>query len=366
MFKVLYLINHAGKAGTETYIQSLVERLHNKKIKAYLAYNEEGLLVERMKALGVETFRIEMRNPFDIRAAWQLSRFCRKQGIDLIHAQYLRENYIALWSRLFNPRVRVMYTNHFILENNIVLRIFNRILTPLEANIIAVCNKGKEMMMDNGVSGKKISVIFNGVDPDLWSRPEPSTLREELGIDEDTFLILCASRFAYDKGHHFLIEGMAELKKLSPRPFKLVLAGDGPFLEERKKQATDLGLQEDVVFIGFRKDMKNLFRAADVYINSSKHEALSFLMLEVLASGLPLIATDMGGNGDIVNEQTNCGILVKYEDARGLAEAVLKLMEDRGLQQVLRANAVKAIHERFELGKIVEDTYAVYRKSLGM
>lgn len=363
MLKVLYLINHAGKAGTETYVQSLVERLNNKQIKAYLAYNEEGLLVERMKALGVETFQIKMRNPFDFRAAWQLSRICKKHGIDIIHAQYLRENYIAMWSRLFYHKVKAMYTSHFILENNLVLRIFNRILTPLEANIIAVCNKGKEMMISNGVSGEKITVIFNGVDSKLWSKSEPSTLREELSISNDTFLILCASRFAYDKGHHFLIESMAELKKITAKPFKLVLAGDGPFLEERKKQVHELGLDADVVFIGFRKDMKNLFNASDVYINSSKHEALSFLMLEVLASGLPLIATDMGGNGDIVNEQTNCGILVKYEDAKGLAQAVLKLMEDKQLQETLRINAVKAIHDRFELDKIVEDTYAIYLKS---
>jgi hypothetical protein len=155
------LINRAGKAGTETYVQSLIERLNNKEIKAWLCYNEEGLLVERLKALGVETIQIKMRNPFDFRAAWQLSRECKKRGIDLIHAQYLRENYTALWSRIFNPRVKVMYTSHFILRNNIILRIFNRILTPLESNIIAVCNKGKEMMISNGVSGKKISVIFN-------------------------------------------------------------------------------------------------------------------------------------------------------------------------------------------------------------
>lgn len=366
MLKVLYLINHAGKAGTETYVKSIIERLHNREIKAYLGYNEEGLLVERLKELGIETVQIKMKNPFDFKAAWQLSKECKKHGIDLIHAQYLRENYIALWSRLFNPAVKVIYTNHFILKNNIILRFFNRILTPLEANIIAVCNKGKEMMISNGVSGDKISVIFNGVDPKLWSEPEPPALREELGISSDTFLILCAARFAYDKGHHYLIKAMAELKKITSRPFKLVLAGDGPLLEDRKKQVKELGLENDVVFIGFRKDMKNLFNSADVYINASMHEALSFLMLEVLASGLPLIATDMGGNRDIINEQTNCGILVKYEDAGELAEAVLKLMEDGRLRAELKENAVKAIHERFDLDKIVADTYQIYLKSIKM
>lgn len=363
MLKVLYLINHAGKAGTETYVQSLVERLNNKEIKAYLCYNEEGLLVERMKALGVETIRIKMRNPFDFRAAWQLSKECKKRGIDLIHAQYLRENYTAMWSRLFNPRVRVMYTSHFIMGNNFILRFFNRLLNPLEANVVAVCNKGREQLISNGVSGKKISVIFNGVDPKMWSEPVKPALREELGISSEDFLILSAARFADDKGHHYLIDAIAELKKITSKSFKVVLAGDGPLLEDRKKQVRELGLEKDVYFIGFRKDMKNLFYSADVYINSSRHEALSFLMLEVLASGLPLIATDMGGNGDIINDETKCGMLVKYEDSRELAETVLKIMEDGKLREELRANAVKAINERFNLDKIVADTYKLYLDS---
>jgi glycosyltransferase involved in cell wall biosynthesis len=365
MLKVLYLINHAGKAGTERYVQSIIERLNGDKIKAYLVYNEGGLLVEQLEALGVETFRLSMKNPFDIVAAFRLSKLCRKLGIDLIHAQYLRENYIALWSRLFNTKTKVMYTNHFILENNALLRFFNRILTPLESNIAAVCNKGKDMMISNGVNGRKIKVIFNGVDPSHWGEPVPSTMRQEYGIDNDTFVLLCASRFAYDKGHEFLINSIAELKKIARRKFICVLANDGPFLEERKKQASELGLMDDIIFTGFRKDIENLINGSDLYINSSAHEALSFAILEVLASGLPVIATDMGGNGDIINNETNCGILVKYNDAKGLATAINKVMEDKELQKTLRENALKTVKEKFNLDKMVAETYNLYRKSCG-
>jgi glycosyltransferase involved in cell wall biosynthesis len=364
MIKVLYLINHAGKAGTERYVQSLVEKLGGKEIEACLAYNEEGLLVEKLSELGVTSHRIAMKNPFDIRAAYNLSKLCKRLKIDLIHAQYLRENYIAMWSRLFNPKTKVMYTNHFILENNALLRFFNRVLTPLEANIAAVCNKGKEMMINNGVNGKKIKVIFNGVDPNAWGGPVESTMRQELNIDKDAFVMLCASRFAYDKGHEFLINSIAELKKITDKKFVLVLANDGPFFEERKRQALNLGLEKDIIFTGFRKDIKNLIYGSDLYINSSAHEALSFAILEVLACGLPIIATDMGGNGDIINSETNCGILVKYDDAKELAEAVTRVMGDEKLQKTLRENALKTIREKFNLDNMVMETYNLYRESL--
>lgn len=363
MLKVLHLMNHAGKAGTERYVQSLIEKLNNTEIKAYFAYNEEGLLVENLKSLGVETFSIVMKNPLDIKAAWKVSKLCKQLKIDLIHTQYLRENYIALLSRIFNPGVKVMYTNHFILPNNLVLRVLNRILTLFEANIVAVCNKGKEMMISNGVNRRIIKVIFNGVDPNFWGEPVSSTIREEYGIDKDTFVFLCASRFAHDKGHKFLVNSISELKKITNRKFKCVLANDGPLFEEVKKQASDLGLDSDIIFTGFRKDVKNLISGSDLYINASEHEALSFAIIEMLASGLPVIATDMGGNGDIINSQTKCGMLVKYDDAFGLAQAVKRVMEDMELQKDLRENALKAIREKFNLDKMVMETYNLYKES---
>lgn len=363
MLKVLYLLNHAGKAGTERYVETLVQKLNNNGIKAYFAYNEEGLLVERMKELGVECFRIEMKNPFDIKAVIKLNKLCRKLGIDLIHTQFLRENYIALLSKLLNPGIKVFYTNHFILYNNAVLRMTNRMLNPLRSTIIAVCNKGRDMMISNGVDGRKIKVIFNGVDINYWGERIESSLREEFGIGQDEFVFLCASRFAHDKGHKFLINSVAELKKMTDRKFKCVLANDGPLFEECKNQVKELGLEKDVIFTGFRKDIKNLIYGSDLYINSSEHEALSFAIIEVLACGIPVIATNMAGNGDIINDETNCGMLVEYNDSKGLAAAINRVMGDKQLQKTFSENAQKAVKEKFNLDKVATETYNLYRIS---
>jgi glycosyltransferase involved in cell wall biosynthesis len=177
--------------------------------------------------------------------------------------------------------------------------------------------------------------------------------------------LLCASRFAHDKGHRFLINALHELKNMVGPRFKCILSGDGPLLEESKKQVEDLGLSGDVIFTGFRKDMKNLIYGCDLYVNSSEHEALSFLIIEVLACGIPVIATDMGGNRDIINEETNCGMLVKYNDSKGLAETIAKVMDDRELLGTWGENAKKAVREKFNLDKVVQETYNLYQESLG-
>lgn len=359
---VLYLLNHAGKAGTERYVQSLVEKLNGNKIKAYFAYNEEGLLVERLKELGVGTYRVEMRSPYDLKAAKELAALCRKLSIDLIHTHYLRENYVAMLAQLFGSKAKVAYTNHFIARNNFAARLSNRLMNPLESGVIAVCNRGREMMISNGVAASKIRVLFNAVDPELWGIREPSTLRGEFGIPEDAFVILCASRFAHDKGHRYLVRTMAKLKESNSRKFKCVLAGDGPLLEEIKQMAVEMGLEQDILFIGFRKDIKNLFNGSDLYFNSSEHEASSFLILEALASGLPVIATDMGGNNDIINDRNGCGVLVKYEDAESTAGEIRRIMDDEGLQAVLGRNALKAVQENFNLVKMANQTYNLYEE----
>ena len=368
MLKVLYLLNHAGKAGTERYVQSLIEKLcvKSNRIKAYFAYNEEGLLAENLRAAGIETFRIVMRHPFDLRAVFELSRLCRRLEIDIIHTHYLRENYISLLSRLINPRVKVIYTNHFILKNNAVVRMFNRMLSPLQAGVISVCSKGRDMLIANGIDGRKIRVIFNGVDPDLWGQPCASTMREEFGIGSGVFVLLCASRFAHDKGHKFLIDSIAELKKTEAGKFKCVLANDGPLLDECRRYAESIGLGEDIIFTGFRRDIKNLIAGSDLYVNSSAHEALSFAIIEVLACGIPVIATNMGGNDDIINPETNCGLLVEYGDAKGLAQAIARLMHDAGLLRVFRDNALKTVREKFNLDKTAEETYNLYLKSCSL
>ena len=184
--KVLYLLNFAGKAGTERYVESLVKYLGPQgsgQVEPYFAYNTPGLLVERLEAMGVPTRQLAMNSRFDLKAAKALAALCEEWDIDLIHCHYLRENYIALLAKKYNKKVRVVYTNHFILANDFVTRLSNRLLDKKQDRMIAVCRKGKEQLIANGWSGEKIHVLHNAVDLDAWagSRAD-STLRNQLGI----------------------------------------------------------------------------------------------------------------------------------------------------------------------------------------
>lgn len=362
--KVLYLLNHAGKAGTERYVETLVKYLGGTKVDPYFAYNESGLLVERLEAMGVPTRQLTMSSRFDRKAAKALAELCREWDIDLIHCHYLREHYTALLAKRYNKKIRVVYTNHFVLANDFVTRLSNRLLDRRQDQMIAVCNKGREQLIQNGWGGERIQVVFNGVDLEAWTG-EGSTLRAELGIPDDRFVMLCASRFAHDKGHAYLIRSLKRLTELTDKPFTMVLAGDGELLEPTRTLARELGLtEEQVKFIGFRKDIKNLYKGADLYINSSQHEALSFLIIEAMAAGLPCVITDMGGNRDILEGPEQGGLLAVYDDPESMAQCMKRFLEDPAFLARCRENAGRNIQERFEIHKLAQDTYQVYEKAV--
>ncbi|MDR1060138.1 MAG: glycosyltransferase, partial [Clostridiales bacterium] len=217
MRNVLYLINHAGRAGTERYVLSLVEAAPAHGWRPHFAYNEGGALSERIAALRVPSERIEMRGPFDLRAARALGAYCRSARIDVVHTSFLRENYIALLARrFFCPRAEVVYTNHVMLANPWPIKAANRLMTRGNRRIIAVCGAARERLVKNGNDARKIAVIHNAVDPAEW-RPGDghaatrAAARARHAIAGGATVFLCASRFSPEKGHRFLIEAFALL-----------------------------------------------------------------------------------------------------------------------------------------------------------
>ncbi len=362
MLKILFLINHAGKAGTEKYVRNLIEYYHNKRAICLFAYNEGGLLAEQMEEEGIKSFRFDMHHPFDLAAARKLAKICKAEGIDIIHTQYPRENYIAVLARLFGSPAEVVYTCHLTLIPGPAWTLTNSVITRFNKKIIAVCNYSKEILIKAGVNGDKITVIFNGVVPAEGEPVRSKAIRGELGIGEDTFVITTLARYQEEKGLEFLVNSMAELKRRSKRKFCCLIVGDGALYEDIKQKIAEEGLGEEVLQLGFRRDTDSILAGSDVFVNSAKsNEALSFAILEGMEHGLPIIATDIGGNPDIVNEKTGVGILVPYNNPEKMADAVIKLMEDNDFYKECSQNSLKAVREVFNLEKLMDVTFEQYK-----
>lgn len=353
--KVLYLINHAGKGGSEKYVESLAKGLIDTGNVPYLAYNEEGPLVLNMKALGIKCFHISMNHPLDIIAAKKLSYLCKKLNVDIVHSQFPRENYIALLANIFFNNVNVIYTSHINLKNNFMWKITNYFLTRKNSAIIAVCGSVKGLLIKNRYPSSKIKVIFNGVQ-----------LEENINLNANknkVFIFTTLARLSPEKGLLFLLQS-AELLANEGVKFKLYIAGDGPQLAELNYFILSKQLNNCIKLLGYVDETKSLLFESDAYINCSESEALSFAILEAMNCGLPIIATKVGGNIEII-QQSNCGILVDYNNAKEMAKAMKTLINNPTVCKKYSNNSRVGVQSVFNTKEMFSQTYRLYKSAGG-
>lgn len=357
--RVLYLINFAGKAGTEKYVENLVDYLHPHKCECSLCYNIDGPLADKMREKGIPCHQLEMRSPFDKKAAKELARICRENKIDVIHAQMPRENYIAILSKKYYD-VKVVFTSHLTIYQNAVWKFFNNIMTKKNHKVISVCQQGKDILVLNKVRSEKIEVVYNGIDPDS-AAPRDRAVLDGL-VPEGAVTALILARLAEEKGLKFLIDAVKLAKEKTNTPFCLLIAGDGEQKAELEAKIAELGLCDCVKLLGFRTDGAKLLAASDIYLNSSSsNEAMSFAILEALAAGLPLVVTDVGGNTDLVHDGGKCGFVVNYGDTAGFADSLVRLIESPELRAEYSVTARKKAENEFALGGLLEKVYELYR-----
>lgn len=357
--KVLYLINYAGNAGTEKYVEDLLRAYHPGRCRGGLCYNVDGPLVEKVRAMGVPTFQLAMRNPFDLATAKKLAGLCREEGFDVIHAQYPRENYIALLARWFGSNARVVFTAHLTLEQPLLWRLLNRVMTPHDHRIIALCKEGAEVLAQNGVDRRRTTIIYNGIDSSAMP-PRDRSVLNEFGIKDELVLTILA-RFAPEKGLPFLCRAIARLKEKTRLPFRVLIAGEGGQMEEIRQLIQSLGLTGTILLLGFRKDTAKLLAASDIYLNSSScNEAMSFAILEAMANHLPVAATDVGGNRTLVELDGQAGFIVPYGDVEGYSGCLQTLLEDAGLRRRLGKTAYQKTLGVFSLEHILDQTFQTY------
>ena len=206
-----------------------------------------------------------------------------------------------------------------------------------------------------GVSDDKIKVIYNGVDFKCADISQEEA-KKKIGIYGD--IILSAGRLVPWKGFRMLIKIMPRLSEIS-QLFRLVIVGDGPDKKTLESMVKNLGLERKVYLVG-RKSQEELatyMAAADVFVLNSGYEGFSHQILEAMTAGVPVIATAVGGNKEVIKQGEN-GFMVKYQDEFNLIEAIKSLWQNQGLQEEFKKEGKKTA-ENFSSEKMFEETVKI-------
>lgn len=324
-------------------------------------------LREYMESQGVECFSCDANSRKQyISAILKLSKFLKKEKVDILHVHLFDPSIVGLLASLkAGTKYRVMtrhYSDYHTRINKKWHVKLDQMCNRLSHKIIGVSEHTSDHVVEvEGTPREKVVTVYNGID---FDRVKPSEgdfktkIRQEFDA-EDKFLILTTGRLHPEKGYLHLFPAVAKLKKLNNKPFVWLIAGKGSFEEEFRRQVTELGCDDVVKFIGFRKDIPDLMSTADVFVLPSVAEAFGVVFAEAIYLGTPIVATKIGGIPEIVTEGVD-GKLIPPADSDAIAETVADLINNPEKLKSLANTSKQKVIDRFEFEDMTRQYEAVY------
>ncbi len=357
--------------GLETWTKETSCRLTPKADVFVVTGKVKGTLI-RDQIDGVEVFRTGLFNLKNLSYSSPLyilttlpflffksKKIIKKENINLLHCQGFLSSLLGYWLNKFTK------TNYIItvqrLEKNTFLRrmVYKKARACIGASS-AIANYFKEI----GVDKSKIHIIPNGINLSGFKNLDRTESRKMLGL-RDEFVVMTVARLEKVKGLTYLLKAFSELDKGSPCQMTraaLVIIGEGSERQNLEKYAEKLGISDRVRFIGEvpNQEIPKYLKAADCFCLPSIKEGFGIVILEAMATGIPVIASQVGGIVDIIQHEKN-GLLVPAKASYAISRAILEIQQNPTLAQTITQSAQKTL-KNYNWNNITEQLYKVYER----
>ena len=369
--RILYLLEHlSGYGGTETHVTQVVTKLDRKRFLPMVCFFvwKDNPNWRKIQDADVLTYHLPFERFYDLQGlqrAWQLANLIRRNRIDIVQTfHFIPDTYGTVVSRLAGARYIISsrrdMDSYKTKAKTLMCRSANRFIN----HFIAVCDAvGQNFSSNEAVPPNKISRIYNGID--LLEYPVPShndnlRLRNKIGLEANSFVIGNVSRFRPEKGHHVFFDA---LKRICPHipNLKVILVGDGPLMDHFKNLCSQHKILRDAtIFTGAISNVKDYISVMDIAcFTPNKNEGFSNAILEKMALGKPVIATDVGGNAEaVVHDET--GLIVPPDAVDNLAQAILTLYRKHPLREAMGKKARVRVEQHFTIRKMIDDLESLY------
>jgi glycosyltransferase involved in cell wall biosynthesis len=306
---------------------------------------------------------------YDPRTILRLVRLIRAHHIDVLHLQEFAASTFGRIAGLLTRtptivHVHAEYTDSAVGGYPLAVRMVDHILSSLAARVVAVSHSVAEFCVAQmGFRRSQVVVIHNPLTRKMRPADEAAlaALRRRYGFPADAPVVGAVTRFYSVKGTSFLLEAFARVLEAIPTSY-LLLVGDGPERPALEAQARSLGVQERVIFAGFREDIEEHLRLFRVAVLPSLQEGLPLAGIEALSAGVPLVASRVGGLPELVSDGRT-GFLVEAGNAAAIADALLRILRDPALEKNLRAQSLIEAR-RFSMETFVTRMEKTYRETV--
>lgn len=365
-----HVLHRLEFAGAEVLAAALARQLKDRFRFVFICLDGVGKLGEELTKEGFPVVALSRKPGVDWAVARGIRQAVKEHGVGLLHAHQYTPFFYSALSRRLGATPHILFTEHgrhFPDQRKLKHILVNPWLLKKRDRVTAVGQFVKRALVENeGIPAHRIEVFYNGINPDKFQMADRAAVRaevrKELNLREDQPVVLQVARFHPVKDHALSIDAFAGVVEEIPNAV-LLLAGDGELLDAMWKKVGGLSLTANVRFMGVRTDIPRLMAAADVFCLSSLSEGISVTLLEAMASRLPIVATDVGGNGEVVLHNHN-GLLSPRRDVKGLTTNLLTLLRDPQTRAGMAEAGHSRVHELFTQQLMHERFVGMYEQML--
>lgn len=366
--KIAYIIDQLGTGGTERQLKYLIEGLDRSRFNVSL-FLLRGDEVHPFKPKKTNIYILNVRSLISIDGLWKLFRFSRllkEEKYQIIQTFFQDATIFGfLAARLAGVQIVLVSVRDMgFWATPISLRI-HRIITSISDAIVVNSNAVKEHI-ERHVNKKPIYVIYNGIPmrTEYYRNAKAKkSLATELGIDESLPIVVLVSNCNRKVKRVDLLMDCIPLILKKAKAFFLVV-GDGYLRPKLEKKAQELKVQKYVRFVGQRHNVERILAGADIALNTSESEGFSNSILEAMRAGLPVVASDVAGNRELV-EEVNTGILFYPGDAIDLAKKIIKILNNESQTERIGSESQEKISTLFSINKMLKEHTKLYFSLIG-
>ncbi len=368
MIKVLNIISDTNIGGAGKVIINYAQNYSSDEIDLTIVLPKGSLLYDELKETKAKLIEIDglKDKSLDIGAFFKLRKIIKTEKPDIVHTH---ASMIARIAARLVKGTKVVYTRHCAYPVKSYIKsgpghfLYKTVNELFADRIIAVGNAAEENLLDGGISKDKITTFFNGVNKlEKTSAEEQKSLKQKYNIADNEKVIGIVARLEDVKGHETFIDAARILLKDKKLKAKFFILGTGSIEESLKKKVKDLGMEKDIIFTGFVKNVGDYLNIFDVQVNCSYGtETSSLSLLEGMSIGVPACASNYGGNPYLIEDGEN-GYIFKIKDSNELANDVYKILTDDGIRVKMQKRSVEIFEEKFTVQRFVNNVEGVYKK----
>jgi L-malate glycosyltransferase len=327
--------------------------------RSVLVAHADGELYRRASE-GPDLIPLAPRNEVDLSAAWKLSRIIRQWRPEVVHAHdphAVAMAGLALSFGALDPRPRIVASRR--VDFHLQAHSFSRWKYRQVDLFIAASKAIKDILVGDGIAASQIVVVHDGIDVGKIGRLPRVDIHGEFWLPRGAAVVVNVGALVDHKGQKYLVAAMPHVLKAVPDAF-LIIFGEGELRGALEKQIKQLGLEKQVRLAGFREDVLQVVKSADLFVMSSVTEGLGSTVLDAMAMRLAVVGTRAGGIPEaVVHNET--GVLVPAADSQALATAMIDMLKNPKRRHEMGERGLARVTEHFGVARFLEETLRAYR-----